>query len=117
MIKAPRALEMGIVSYVTTPGLEVTKSIEIISNMTKNAPTSVVKILQATRLSLYNDEEGYRFERKAFSELINSPNGKEGMKAFIEKRKDRKSTRLNSCHVAISYAVCCLKEKTKGEGR
>lgn len=87
MIKAPRALEMGIVSYVTTPGLEVTKSIEIISNMTKNAPTSVSKILQATRLSLYNDEEGYRFERKAFSELINSPNGKEGMKAFIEKRK------------------------------
>src|SRR5690625_6166343 len=25
---------------------------------------------------------------------------------------DRKSTRLNSSHVAISYAVCCLKEKT-----
>src|SRR5439155_20629507 len=25
--------------------------------------------------------------------------------------QDRKSTRLNSSHVAISYAVCCLKEK------
>src|SRR5437870_6671541 len=25
---------------------------------------------------------------------------------------DRKSTRLNSCHVAISYAVFCLKKKT-----
>src|SRR5690625_3042960 len=25
---------------------------------------------------------------------------------------DRKSTRLNSSHVAISYAVCCLKTKT-----
>src|SRR5690625_7071550 len=25
--------------------------------------------------------------------------------------KDRKSTRLNSSHVAISYAVCCLKKK------
>src|SRR5690625_6988392 len=24
---------------------------------------------------------------------------------------DRKSTRLNSSHVAISYAVCCLKKK------
>src|SRR5690606_39748161 len=24
---------------------------------------------------------------------------------------DRKSTRLNSSHVKISYAVCCLKEK------
>src|SRR5207253_3631212 len=27
--------------------------------------------------------------------------------------RDRKSTRLNSCHVAISYAVFCLKKKKK----
>src|SRR5690349_22516734 len=27
-------------------------------------------------------------------------------------RKDRKSTRLNSSHVEISYAVFCLKKKT-----
>src|SRR5437870_10742303 len=27
------------------------------------------------------------------------------------RRKDRKSTRLNSSHVAISYAVFCLKKK------
>src|SRR5690625_6446551 len=29
------------------------------------------------------------------------------------KVQDRKSTRLNSSHVAISYAVFCLKKKTK----
>src|SRR5437870_9964392 len=29
------------------------------------------------------------------------------------KCKDRKSTRLNSSHVAISYAVFCLKKKNK----
>src|SRR5439155_27130633 len=29
------------------------------------------------------------------------------------KVKDRKSTRLNSSHVAISYAVFCLKKKKK----
>src|SRR5690625_6771495 len=28
-----------------------------------------------------------------------------------ERREDRKSTRLNSSHVAISYAVFCLKKK------
>src|SRR5690625_6201450 len=28
------------------------------------------------------------------------------------REKDRKSTRLNSSHVAISYAVFCLKKKT-----
>src|SRR5690625_6570460 len=30
-----------------------------------------------------------------------------------EDLRDRKSTRLNSSHVAISYAVFCLKKKTK----
>src|SRR5437660_7173255 len=31
--------------------------------------------------------------------------------------KDRKSTRLNSSHVAISYAVFCLKKKKKKQER
>src|SRR5699024_11417011 len=30
---------------------------------------------------------------------------------------DRKSTRLNSSHVSISYAVFCLKKKNKNEAR
>src|SRR5207253_4779690 len=33
--------------------------------------------------------------------------------ARIGNREDRKSTRLNSSHVAISYAVFCLKKKKK----
>src|SRR5699024_11656464 len=31
----------------------------------------------------------------------------------VQKRLDRKSTRLNSSHVSISYAVFCLKKKKK----
>src|SRR5436309_10550907 len=31
----------------------------------------------------------------------------------VVKNKDRKSTRLNSSHVKISYAVFCLKKKKK----
>src|SRR5690625_3204859 len=34
---------------------------------------------------------------------------------LVSSAKDRKSTRLNSSHVAISYAVFCLKKKTKQE--
>src|SRR5947199_6826033 len=30
-------------------------------------------------------------------------------------RRDRKSTRLNSSHLGISYAVFCLKKKKNGE--
>src|SRR5690625_2929604 len=34
----------------------------------------------------------------------------EGQRRYVE--RDRKSTRLNSSHVAISYAVFCLKKQT-----
>src|SRR5690606_40807730 len=34
------------------------------------------------------------------------------IREHFEKSKDRKSTRLNSSHVKISYAVFCLKQKT-----
>src|SRR5207253_7634040 len=33
----------------------------------------------------------------------------------LQAKSDRKSTRLNSSHVAISYAVFCLKKKKKDE--
>src|SRR5690554_7487240 len=33
--------------------------------------------------------------------------------AMFRQEKDRKSTRLNSSHVRISYAVFCLKKKTQ----
>src|SRR5690625_6873862 len=39
--------------------------------------------------------------------------GERGQKLSGGQRQDRKSTRLNSSHVAISYAVFCLKKKNK----
>src|SRR5437870_10170914 len=33
----------------------------------------------------------------------------------LNQKRDRKSTRLNSSHVAISYAVFCLKKKKKSK--
>src|SRR5690625_2227457 len=36
---------------------------------------------------------------------------------LIKTEGDRKSTRLNSSHVAISYAVFCLKKKKKKQSR
>src|SRR5690625_5542171 len=33
------------------------------------------------------------------------------VRALVDRARDRKSTRLNSSHVAISYAVICLKQK------
>src|SRR5690625_8050232 len=61
-----------------------------------------------------------RVQRVALEGMILKPNmaisGKKCPKQAsvqeVAEKTDRKSTRLNSSHVAISYAVFCLKKKT-----
>src|SRR5256885_8576530 len=43
--------------------------------------------------------------------LDNSDNVRQRLAHSIEVMQDRKSTRLNSSHLVISYAVFCLKKK------
>src|SRR5690606_41590464 len=64
---------------------------------------------QDGNIDYYNDENP-EYAAKAAAE------GKRGNELTIDKdimvlAKDRKSTRLNSSHVKISYAVFCLKKK------
>src|SRR5690625_5424072 len=47
--------------------------------------------------------------RRAFDAFLGEPSL--SIRRIREDLKDRKSTRLNSSHVAISYAVFCLKKK------
>src|SRR5439155_25556941 len=42
---------------------------------------------------------------------------REQLAQFAQAVQDRKSTRLNSSHVAISYAVFCLKKKNRDDMR
>jgi enoyl-CoA hydratase/carnithine racemase len=87
MLNAKEAADLGIISHVTEPGDEVKKAIEIIEKMTRYAPQSVRKILEATLLNQTKPEDGFGYERKAFAELLQTENAKEGMTAFMEKRK------------------------------
>src|SRR3989442_9350796 len=55
------------------------------------------------------------FEPEAFRQAL-SPGPSallDNRRGYQEVLKDRKSTRLNSSHVRISYAVFCLKKKKK----
>src|SRR5690625_1220702 len=52
------------------------------------------------------------------TEMYSEEEQKEASQAFLDwaiprAEEDRKSTRLNSSHVAISYAVFCLKKKKR----
>src|SRR5690625_6891494 len=52
------------------------------------------------------------YESHIFSQNL-SENHKKKWTFGHDKNRDRKSTRLNSSHVAISYAVFCLKKKKR----
>src|SRR5690606_41790593 len=69
------------------------------------------------RLRLYNDDTSFiRLEKKSKKSGICF---KESTVITADecKRLDRKSTRLNSSHVKISYAVFCLKKKKQKKAK
>src|SRR3712207_8653546 len=69
------------------------------------------------------DEMGKAFARPMFKpfteamEKLTTSISKPETQAALERIGDRKSTRLNSSHANISYAVFCLKKKKPGEGQ
>src|SRR5438874_3277517 len=59
-----------------------------------------------------------RLETRAASRHRSWPHAVRGLRRYVRSeahsfQRDRKSTRLNSSHVEISYAVFCLKKKKK----
>src|SRR5438045_8319459 len=66
--------------------------------------TTEIYTLSYTTLFRSEDQGDMQEARRLYNESLE-----------IEKRlgKDRKSTRLNSSHLGISYAVFCLKKKKK----
>src|SRR3989442_6677651 len=74
--------------------------------------------------TLFRSESEVRLARQQYDALINYARRDDGLPAKIDRdrraemmpqsviaTRDRKSTRLNSSHVRISYAVFCLKNK------
>src|SRR5690625_6936398 len=67
--------------------------------------------------AIFSDK--YDDELRVHFLYLNEQSEKTGESIFVQTPDgtsiliDRKSTRLNSSHVAISYAVFCLKKKTK----
>src|SRR5205814_10459998 len=61
--------------------------------------------------SLTAERRQQRVRPLAFEDLQDGCRGEQ----ILERERDRKSTRLNSSHLGISYAVFCLKKKKKNK--
>src|SRR5690625_6736206 len=75
-----------------------------------------VKPLSKQTILVVDDEQDlldlieYNLKKEGYH-VLRAENGQDGIRIARETKPDRKSTRLNSSHVAISYAVFCLKKK------
>ena len=87
-ISAEEAFRVGLVNRVVPAESLMEEAKKIASEIASKPPISVraakEAILKATDTTL---EVGLDFERKAFYMLFATEDGKEGMKAFVEKRK------------------------------
>lgn len=93
MINAATALQYGLVNHVTTPDELLTRAKTILGNINSKAPLAIAKIIEcvnvaATSDSAYtNGKSGFDVEIDAFGECFSTEDMKEGVTAFLEKRK------------------------------
>src|SRR5204862_7236468 len=76
---------------------------------------ALIRHFEQTLFRGYGARKGalYVTKKLRFQKIDGNGSGVHGHKGSVRSRRDRKSTRLNSSHVEISYAVFCLKKKKK----
>lgn len=85
MISAIRAKEMGLVNEVFSLEELLPKTKELATLISKNSPQGISKAIAVVNAS--DSAEGYELEIKSFGELFEMEDKKEGVSAFLEKRK------------------------------
>jgi enoyl-CoA hydratase len=87
MITAEQALSYGIVNYVTSPEDLLPKCRDILVSIAGKAPVAISKVIECVNTALRNPQHGFAKEIEAFGECFGTEDVKEGVTAFIEKRK------------------------------
>lgn len=85
MISAQKAKEIGLVNDVFSLEELLSKSKELAEQIAKNSPLGIEKAIKAVNLS--DTDKGFETEIKFFGELFDLEDKKEGVAAFLEKRK------------------------------
>ena len=87
MIDAQEAHRLGLVNHVVDEGDAQQKAIEIINKISKRGPKAISNAIRAINAFFDKSEDGAEIEIKIFGESLNSQECKEGVSAFLEKRK------------------------------
>ena len=88
MITAQEACDYGILNFIYPAEELESKTMEIANTITQKSSYAIERAKKSIKaVSEMNLENGLKLEREMFVECANSEDGKEGITAFIEKRK------------------------------
>jgi enoyl-CoA hydratase len=89
MIDAARAYEIGLVNHVTESEQLLPESEKLMQTILSKSPLAVSKVIAAVNAGIDGTENGYEEEARLFGECAGTEEMKEGVSAFLEKRKAR----------------------------
>ena len=88
MIDAKYAWNLGLVNYVEeNKETAIAKAKTIINKVATKGPVAVAKVIECTNAYFKNGVDGFAYEVNAFADLFKTEDVKEGVAAFLEKRK------------------------------
>lgn len=87
MITADKAAQIGLVNEVV-PATELLGTAErLLGKIKQRAPLAIANAITAVNAAVNGGENGYEIEIKAFADCFGTADFKEGVSAFLEKRK------------------------------
>ncbi|HTA84355.1 MAG TPA: enoyl-CoA hydratase-related protein [Bacteroidia bacterium] len=86
MIKAPEALQLGLVNYVVAPEALIAKCVELLNVIKTKSPEAIAAAIRAIN-AFDETQAGFEAELTEFGKCFTTEDIKEGINAFVEKRK------------------------------
>ncbi|HBB57117.1 MAG TPA: enoyl-CoA hydratase, partial [Chitinophagaceae bacterium] len=87
MLSAEEALQWGLVNHVCTIEELIDKTVQLLATIASKGPGAVARVIAAVNASFEKGVDGYQEEVRLFGECFGTAEMKEGVNAFLEKRK------------------------------
>ncbi len=87
MITASEALKYGVINHVVEPQDLLAKADDILSRIASRSPNAIGAAIRAVNAGLDSSKNGFETEIAEFAQCFGTADFKEGVTAFLEKRK------------------------------
>lgn len=86
-ITAQQALNLGLVNYVVPQDQLIAKCVELLEKIISKSPMAVKSVIKSINAYFENNVDGFKVENEEFGKCFVTEDFKEGISAFMEKRK------------------------------